>query len=114
MASDVPLVLYQCEFDEGTISWRGSTAESGAFSLYNNFFELYRESQMRTAMLKDMVDALHTPELEAQRREREYATTRTYIPFADRPRSIDPQIKLASLRAKSKGGEEEEDGHGDE
>ncbi len=107
MASDVPLVLQQCDYDDGALQWRGHDDAATAFSLYFNLYTLYEEAMMRAAVLRDMVAAVQQPELEERRRAKVLMQSRTYIPLLERERAAPPEVKIERLDQRKRREEKE-------
>lgn len=102
MASDVPLVLQQCDFDDGALQWRGQDDDCNAFSLYSNLHSLYEDTMLRAAMLRDMVAATHQPHFEERRRSQALLSTRKYVPILERERQLPASVKIERLDQRKK------------
>lgn len=133
MASDVPLVLQQCEFGEEVLQWRvGEGTSLAAYSIYANLWALYEKRALQAASLKgkdgaaqqkkqhsrththfflkkiDMLLQLAPPEdMVERRRADQYTRTKIYVPIVERVQQQPPAVKIAALNAKLSGMEED-------
>lgn len=91
MASDVPLVLQQCDFGEEEPQWRGGEGREGIsneFSLYSAIYRLYEEYTLKAAVLRGMLgDVNPTQEMTQERKRLDVAFAGgNYVPLLQRPR----------------------------
>jgi tRNA pseudouridine38/39 synthase len=88
MASDVPLVLYQCDFGENDVHWQCGAGREGVpneFALYHQLHQLYENLALRTAMVYDMMKEMERPGYDDQRRNHVIPAAK-YTPLLERPR----------------------------
>ena len=98
MASDVPLVLYQCEFGPGDVDWRfgpGREGLSNEFALYAQLHALYENLAMRASIVRDMMREMERPDFEDRRRREDYGAAGKYVPLLQRPRLASVESKMA-------------------
>jgi tRNA pseudouridine38/39 synthase len=99
MASDVPLVLYQCEFDPGDVEWRFGPGREGVtneFALYSQLHATYENLMMRASIVHDMMKEMEQPDYaERRRREQLMGNNGKYVPLLHRPRLASVEDKIA-------------------
>ena len=105
MASDLPLVLYQCDFDDGAVEWRAGPGREGYpnhFSLYRQLHEAYEKLVLQASIVKDMMEECMEPEDVEHRQRQQYLVggVKKHVPFLKRKTLKSVDQKRAQLAAK--------------